>query len=65
MRRFPFQFMTFPNLTRTKTEALQLAAELFPGERVALRANPDRRSNAHPFQTRELSFKLHLMLPQF
>ncbi len=36
MRRFPFQFMTLPNLTRTKTEALQLAAELFPGERVAL-----------------------------
>ena len=36
MRRFPFQFMTLPNLTRTKTEALQLAAELFPGERVAV-----------------------------
>ena len=26
----------FPSLTRTKTEALQLAAELFPGERVAV-----------------------------
>ena len=36
MRRFPFQFMTLPNLTRTKTEALQLAAELFPGERIAV-----------------------------
>ena len=36
MRRFPIQFMTLPNLTRTKTEALQLAAALFPGERVAL-----------------------------
>ena len=36
MRRFPIQFMTFPNLTRTKTEAQQLAAELFPGERVAV-----------------------------
>ena len=36
MRRFPIQFMTLPNLTRTKTEALQLAAELFPGERIAV-----------------------------
>ena len=36
MRRSPIQFMTLPNLTQTKTEAQQLAAELFPGERVAL-----------------------------
>jgi len=28
--------INFPKLTRTKTEALQLAAELFPGERVAV-----------------------------
>lgn len=28
--------MNLPNLTRTKTEAQQLAADIFPGERVAL-----------------------------
>lgn len=28
--------INFPKLTRTKTEALQLAAEIFPGERIAL-----------------------------
>ena len=28
--------INFPKLTRTKTEALQFAAEIFPGERIAL-----------------------------
>ena len=28
--------LNFPKLTRTKTEALQFAAEIFPGERIAL-----------------------------
>jgi len=28
--------LNFPKLTRTKTEALQCAAEIFPGERIAL-----------------------------
>jgi len=36
MRQLPFDFMNLPNPTRTKAEAQQLAAELFPGERGAL-----------------------------
>ena len=28
--------INFPKLTRTKTEALQFAAEIFPGEQIAL-----------------------------
>lgn len=43
------EFMTpinFPKLTRTKTEAQRLAAEIFPGERVALsQLKPD---TTHP-----------------